>query len=166
LRARRVGDWGCAVGSWGRLRGMRLGRGCGPFGEQTYLCRPPGYREAPRVAFLGATGRAALRAVLSAVARLVWAGFAGEKGWRLGLRGGELGTSAGYAIRTGLRSVRRTDLPVPPTWISGGAASCFFGRYRQSGSPSRDHLRIRQFVEGETSLDSQAARCAPCAHVL
>jgi len=35
-------------------REMRFGRGCGPFGEQTYLCRPTGYRAAPPIVFWAA----------------------------------------------------------------------------------------------------------------
>ncbi len=46
----------------------------------------------------------------------------GEKGWDWDYAVGRWGRLPGYAFGTGLRSVRRTDLPMPPTWISGGAA--------------------------------------------
>jgi len=52
------------------------------------------------------------------------------------------------------RSVWKTDLHVPPTWVLGGDANRFLGRYMERGSPNRHGLRIRQLVGGETSLDS------------
>ncbi len=52
--------------AWG-MREVQAGHAIrvvrGPFGEQTYLCRPPGYWAALQSVFLGATRRAALRAV-------------------------------------------------------------------------------------------------------
>jgi len=70
------------------------------------------------------------------------------------LLGGAWGTSAGVCVwdRVAVRSENR------PTFAAnldvGRRRESFFGRYRWSGSPSRDRLGIRQLVGGETSLDS------------
>ena len=46
-------------------------------------------------------------------------------GEKLEIRVRRWGRLPGYVFRTGLRSVRRTDLPIPPTWMSGGTTNRF-----------------------------------------
>ncbi len=46
MEGRILGSGGARWGGGEVRRDMRLGRGRGPFGEPTYLCRPTGYRAA------------------------------------------------------------------------------------------------------------------------